>query len=59
MYVYMFKILRNGGNIDLILRLQRFNAVRKKNNLEQYSKFKKNHIMKTGFLCRGVTYAHL
>jgi hypothetical protein len=28
MYVYMLKILHNGWNIDLILKLQRFNAVK-------------------------------
>ena len=29
MYVFMFKVLHNGWNIDLILRLQKFKAVNK------------------------------
>jgi hypothetical protein len=41
MYVYMFKILHNGGNIDLILRLQRFNAVRKIITLNNIQNLKK------------------
>jgi hypothetical protein len=43
MYVYMFKILHNGGNIDLILRLQRFNAVRKKITLNNIQNLKKSY----------------
>jgi len=31
MYVYMLKILQNGWKIDLIIRLQRLNAVKKHN----------------------------
>ena len=58
MYVYMLKILHNGWNIDLILKLQRFNAVKQiyitLNNIK-----KKKDTMKTDFLCRRVTYAHL
>ena len=29
MYVFMFKVLHNGWNIDLILRLQKFKGVKK------------------------------
>jgi hypothetical protein len=63
MYVYMLKILHNGWNIDLILKLQRFNAVKQiyitLNNIKKKKKKKKKDTMKTVFLCRRVTYAHL
>ena len=49
MYVFMFKVLHNGWNIDLILRLQKIKAVKKIYITLNDIHNKKNHTLKTGF----------
>ena len=57
MYVFMLKVLHNGWNIDLNLRLQKIKAVKKIHITLNDIQNKKKSYIENGFLCRRVTYS--